>query len=280
MDRAGDVIGARHAATGGERGEAAEYERVLGNLAEGFVTGGGPVPVIISGMAGSRQGWREAPYRAVPCRPAGPGAIHVPTSDTRFSVHLVPGLSQRDPADVMRGEETQIAGLLALNPAFDGVACLPGTHSKWVRIAGGEVLWFRTIMTGELFALLSERSVLRHSIGAGWDEAAFVTAVGEGLEAPDALLLGLFPLRSEALLSDLSGDAARARLSGLLIGAELRAMRDAWERHAVTLIGETGLAARYERALMGHGGSVERSDADALTRAGLAVHHALLEKAP
>jgi hypothetical protein len=73
----------------------------------------------------------------------------------------------------MRGEETQIAGFLAQNPGFDGVLCLPGTHTKWVHISAGEVVSFRSFMTGELFATVGPHSVLRHSVGEGWDDAAF-----------------------------------------------------------------------------------------------------------
>ena len=101
---------------------------------------------------------------------------------------VLPGLSQARPADVMRGEETQIAGLLAADPGFDGVACLPGTHTKWARVSAGEVVSFRTCMTGELFALLSERSVLRHAVGGeGFEEAAFAEALSDAIARPEAL---------------------------------------------------------------------------------------------
>jgi phosphonate metabolism protein PhnN/1,5-bisphosphokinase (PRPP-forming) len=99
----------------------------------------------------------------------------------RLSVHVAPGLRQGKPADVMRGEETQIAGFLALNPNWDGVICLPGTHSKWVHISAGEVVSFQTFLTGEMFALLSQASVLRHGMqGDGWDDAAFDAMAAQG----------------------------------------------------------------------------------------------------
>ncbi len=110
----------------------------------------------------------------------------------------------------MRGEEVQIAGYLASNPDFDGVICLPGTHSKWVEVSAGEVVSFRTFLTGELFSLLSNNSVLRHSIGTGWDASAFEAAVSEAQSHPESLARSLFGLRAESLLADLPPDTARA----------------------------------------------------------------------
>ncbi len=119
------------------------YEPALLGLIDAWLPARRQTPVITCGMVGSRQGWCEAPYRTVPCTPLDPSAmVHVSTHDPRLSVWLAPGLRQNKPADVMRGEETQIAGALAVMPKFDGVLCLPGTHSKWVHISAGEVVSF------------------------------------------------------------------------------------------------------------------------------------------
>ena len=144
-----------------------------------------PIPVIACGMVGARQGWVEAAYRPVPCPPAGLPFTSPVTADSRMSVQIIPGLSQNPPPDVMRGEETQIAGLLHRYPAFEGVACLPGTHTKWAEIADGAVNSFRTFMTGELFDLLSRQSVLRHGMGGdGWSAGAFADGVEQALGDP------------------------------------------------------------------------------------------------
>ena len=104
-------------------------------------------------------------------------------------------------ADVMRGEETQIAGFLRLNTGWDGVICLPGTHSKWVHVSAGEIISFRTFMTGELYGLLADASVLRHSVGGeDWDAAAFETALSDTIARPANLAAGLFRLRASHLL--------------------------------------------------------------------------------
>ncbi|MGL4236739.1 2-dehydro-3-deoxygalactonokinase [Tabrizicola sp.] len=228
-------------------------------------------PVIACGMVGSRQGWCEAPYRAVPCTPLDPAAqATAPTTDPRLTVHIAPGLKQTNPPDVMRGEETQIAGALALMPGYDGVFCLPGTHSKWAHISAGEVVSFHTFMTGELFALLSGQSVLRHGMqGDGWDDAAFDAAVSDAISHPNRLSTRLFSLRAEGLIAGLSPDAARSRLSGLLIGLELAGSRPYWLGQRVTLIGAEKLSAAYARALAAQGIDAQRLSATDCTLAGL-----------
>lgn len=226
--------------------------------------------ILACGMVGAKQGWREAKYRAVPCTPTDPaGLIRVDTADPRLDVRIAPGLSQAKPADVMRGEETQAAGALALHPGFDGVLCLPGTHSKWVQVSAGEIVSFQTFMTGEMFALLSTQSVLRHSMGEGWDASAFDEGVAEALSRPERIAARLFGLRAEGLLYGLTGAAARSRLSGLLIGSELAGAKPYWLGQKVKLIGAEALSASYARALQAQGITADRLDATACTLAGL-----------
>lgn len=228
-----------------------------------------PLRVIACGMVGARQGWREAPYRAVPCLPTG-ALMAIPTQDPRLLVQIVPGLSQSKPADVMRGEETQIAGVLALNPKFDGVICLPGTHSKWAHVSAGEVVSFQTFMTGEMFALLSKQSVLRHGMLDGkMDIAAFDAGVAEGIARPEKIMARLFSLRAEGLLNGLGADGAFSKLSGLLIGAELAAAKPYWLGQNLRLVGAPNLAANYARALQAQGASAPILDDTACSIAGL-----------
>jgi 2-dehydro-3-deoxygalactonokinase len=231
------------------------------------------VDVVACGMVGSRQGWIEAPYRTVPCTPLDPAAsVRVATADPRISVRVIPGLKQVSPADVMRGEETQIAGALALEAGFDGVFCLPGTHSKWVHISAGEVVSFQTFMTGEMFALLSDHSVLRHGMqGAGWDDAAFDAGLADALSRPERVAAYMFGLRAEGLIAGLSPAAARARLSGLLIGIELAGAKAYWLGQRVALIGAERLSATYARALKAQGADPQLLPATDCTLAGLAT---------
>ncbi|TMV04205.1 2-dehydro-3-deoxygalactonokinase [Ruegeria sediminis] len=273
FDHEGQVSAERVSDQGMGQLKPDEFERVFIELA-GDLLGQGPCDVVICGMAGARQGWAEAPYAKVPSAPIATDGQKVRTNDPRLNVCILPGLSQANPPDVMRGEETQIAGYLKRHPEFQGSICLPGTHTKWVRIDAGKVVHFRTFMTGELFALLSKQSVLRHGIGDGWNSDAFTTAVGDALSAPDQLTASLFALRATALVSELDPDAARARLSGCLIGAELAGARPFWQGRNVVLIGDPSLCAHYSTALGTQSCETEYADARTMTLAGLAAAHA------
>lgn len=246
----------------------AEFEPALMALIDSWLSAG-PVPVIACGMVGSRQGWVEAPYRAVPCPPLGDDLTAAPTS-RGLSVRVVSGLSQAKPADVMRGEETQIAGFLALNPGWDGVLCLPGTHTKWAHLSAGEVVSFQTFMTGELYALISDRSVLRHSLGGdGWDSQVFEQAVADAMGHPERLAARLFGLRADHLLHGTAAGATRAALSGLLIGAELAASRAYWLGQNLAILGMGDQARSYQAALRPQGIEAMLVDTNKATLAGL-----------
>lgn len=279
MDAGGSVLAEASSDQGMGRLSQDAFEPALRRLIAPWRQGGRMMQVIACGMVGSRQGWVEAPYSDVPCAPLAGKPVRVPQTDPGLQVHVVPGLRQRRPADVMRGEETQIAGFLALNPKFDGVVCLPGSHSKWVQISAGEVVSFRTAMTGELHAALSGHTVLRHTLdGSEWDSGAFVEAVGDGLSRPEALAVRLFEIRANELVNGTGPGHARARLSGLLIGSELAAMRPYWLGQQVALIGAPELSARYHTALEAQGLAPIRTAGDAMTRAGLLAARRRLEE--
>jgi 2-dehydro-3-deoxygalactonokinase len=257
------------------------FEPALLELTAAWIEGRARVTVVACGMVGARQGWAEAPYRAVPCTPvdAGSGLTRPEVTDRRLAVHIGPGLSQSRPPDVMRGEETQAAGFLAAEPGFDGVLCLPGTHSKWAHVSAGEIVSFQTFMTGELFALLSSQSVLRHGLAAeGWDDAAFQHGLSEALSRPERIGAALFSLRAEGLLKGLSPVAARARLSGLLIGTELAAAKPYWLGREIVLIGAETLCRSYAAALAAQGAAARTVTSGALTLAGLAAARATLKE--
>ncbi|MBY6154567.1 2-dehydro-3-deoxygalactonokinase [Vannielia litorea] len=265
----GEVIGRESSSAGMGTLTPEGYEPALLALAEKYL-GDGPTDVLVCGMAGAKQGWVEAPYASTPCKPSGLAPVSAPTNDPRLRVRILPGVSQQDPADVMRGEETQVAGFLAGNPDFDGILCLPGTHSKWVHVSAGEIVSFRTFMTGELFSLLSSQSVLRHSLhGEGWDDSAFTEAASEAMSRPERLASSLFSLRAASLLTGLAPGTARARLSGMLIGLELAAARPYWLGQRVALIGGPLLTEPYAKALAAQGLAPETHDGDNLALAGL-----------
>ncbi len=280
MTRAGVILGRTDSEMGMGRLSPAEFEPVLLDLLKNDLPAEGHLTVICCGMAGSRQGWAEARYLPVPSAPPRiRQATHVRTERARLSVYILPGLSQASPADVMRGEETQIAGFLASEPDFDGILCLPGTHCKWAHVSAGEVVSFRTFMTGELFALLSGQSVLRHSVAAsGFDPRSFVSAVAQAISRPQALAGDLFALRAEALLAGLDATVARSRLSGLLIGVELAAARPYWLGRDIVIVGESGIAAAYRTALTAQGAAPRIVSAEDITLDGLRAAYAELRE--
>jgi 2-dehydro-3-deoxygalactonokinase len=232
------------------------------------------VPVAICGMAGSRQGWIEAPYATAPVALDSVVGKSVQVPGIARDVRILPGIAQRKAGepDVMRGEETQLLGLAPVKGRR--VVCLPGTHSKWVDLVDNRVGHFTTFLTGELFALFSKYSILRHSIGddssfsAG--SRAFAESCAAMIEAPDNLPKRLFSIRAASLLVGAGSEDSAASLSGLLIGAEIGvAKRTYGTNAAVTLVGTGFLGGLYETALDIAGFRHTLSDGEVLVRDGL-----------
>lgn len=182
------------------------------------------IPIIASGMIGSRQGWKEVPYALCPAGLEDIARAMLPVEWNGRKVWLVPGVSCSDGRgipDVMRGEEVQILGAAGAS-AEDSVFVLPGTHSKWALAGKGRIARFATFMTGEVFAVLKGHSILgRMMSGTAIDEAAFCRGVGEVQAAGGRLLHSLFGVRTLGLFGKLSEAQSAGYLSGLLIGAEL-----------------------------------------------------------
>ena len=233
------------------------------------------LPVIICGMAGARQGWVEAGYVDVPCPLSDvlKGTISVPgvTRDIR----ILPGLAQRGGTpDVMRGEETQLLGALATIGDADSLACLPGTHSKWVHVTHRGVTAFSTFMTGELFEVISKHSILAHAVvGAGGvDPAEFDAAVATAYGQPALATNLLFGVRAAQLLQGLSPEAAEARLSGTLLGVEIAGAGSLVRPGTtITLIASGRLQAIYETAFQRLGLAYVTIDAEEAVRRGLSA---------
>ena len=219
------------------------------------LTGGLDHPkVLLCGMIGSTIGWLDAGYVACPASPIDVARKLVRAPSERLDANIVPGLSCLSPLgepDVMRGEETQVLGWLAKasdQQVREPLLCLPGTHTKWIRISDGRVERFSTSVTGELFALLCEHSVL---VGGGQevDDEAFDDGVRLSLKSP-ALSQTLFSTRSRVLKGSLPATSARSFLSGLLIGTDVKsAVELSNPAYGVTVIGEPEISRLYCRAL-------------------------------
>jgi 2-dehydro-3-deoxygalactonokinase len=223
-------------------------------------------------MAGARQGWVEAPYLETPTRL---DALH--ESAVRVNapgdIRILPGVAQNSAArpDVMRGEETQIIG--ALEQDFSGLVCIPGTHSKWVRVHGGRIVEFTTYMTGELFSVIVAHSILAHAVDVSGSPARPGTPFHDGLVAardPGDLPAALFRLRAAQLLGYEPRSDGAARLSGLLIGAEIAAAAKHYgTKGPLRLLASGDLCSLYEAALAHAGFDVAVIDAEHASRRGL-----------
>jgi 2-dehydro-3-deoxygalactonokinase len=228
--------------------------------------------VLLSGMIGSRQGWVEAPYLACPASVADIGAALVDVPFDWAQVKLVPGLSGSDYsgiAEVMRGEETQVLGVPALH-ASGGIACLPGTHSKWVRVEGGRITCFTTHMTGETYGALRGYTILGRTMREGPQNGAPFEAGVRRSGEPGGLLHHIFGVRAQTLAGRLPETEAGSYLSGILIGHEIRAAIDGLAGQVVHVIGAPDLTHLYARAISACGGYAERHDGEAAAR-GLAM---------
>jgi len=238
----------------------------------------GQLPALLSGMVGSTIGWREVPYLKCPAKPAAIAAAALRFEVAGRAIAILPGLSctaTTGAPDVMRGEETQLLGALGLDAAGEALVCMPGTHSKWVRVKDGTVAHFSTFMTGELFSVVSRETILSLAV-AGAEDAEDVTsfqaAVKAAYEAPAFAANFLFGARSRQLLFGGTPAAARETLSGTLIGVELAAgLSGAIPKAGITLIASGRLAMLYRLAFDALSVTVNPVDADEAVRRGLSM---------
>jgi 2-dehydro-3-deoxygalactonokinase len=251
----GAVIEAVEAETGATGLERGAHEAFLEAQIGDWLRRRSGLPIVMSGMVGSRQGWVEAPYVACPA-----GATEIAAAMTTISTRIgrvvvAPGLSARDrrgAPDVMRGEETQILGALKASGRADGLFVLPGTHSKWARVEAGRIVAFATFMTGEVFAALKDHTLLGRLMATPGDAASAAAAFARGLgsaaalERPGDLLHAVFMTRTLGLFDELPAPALAEYLSGLLIGAEVLAGAQG-AREAI-VVGSPALTARYRAA--------------------------------
>ena len=243
----------------------------------GPLLGAEDLPALLCGMIGSAMGIAEAPYADCPAGAADIAARLLKVDDRTF---IVPGLRCLRPdgyPDVIRGEETKVLGWLRLDPRRqegDHVLCLPGTHGKWVLVQDGRIHHFMTCMSGELFALLSEKSVLKPGAPPS-DPASFEEGLRYGA-ADGPLASRLFTVRARMVGPDpqerLEAGKAASFLSGILIGdevARLPQLLGLAKGSSIGLMGEPGLCELYAPALSLRGLKAQEVDAEQAMVAGL-----------
>jgi 2-dehydro-3-deoxygalactonokinase len=249
----GQIIASRAAAQGILSVANNDFAGAFRNIVSEWQEGRG-APVLMSGMIGSRQGWVEAPYAPTPAGADELAKKLAPVPLPGRKAFIVPGIDGPMAAggrDVMRGEETQIIGALDLDQGgrASRVMCLPGTHSKWVEVAGGRIQRFATFMTGEVFAVLKQHSILgRLMTGTAHDNDAFAAGLARS-ERAGGLLHQLFGVRTEGLFGTVKPEGLSDFMSGLLIGHEVRAALEWRPSENVTLVGTPELCALYRAAL-------------------------------
>lgn len=257
---------ARHADGYGMLAVGGAFAASLAALREDMQVGP-DVPTVMSGMVGSASGWQEVPYLDTSV-PLAQLPQHVAAVDGHPGCLIVPGYCQRsDGIDVMRGEETQLLGALAMG-LTDGWVVLPGTHSKWVKLEDGKVASLATYMTGELFAMLASSGTLAALMAPGEDdEAAFAAGMQEA-QLGRALSHALFGVRARVVAKEMAAAKARSFVSGLLIGAEFAAARQQ-PGSTVHIIAAHALSHRYASAAAHFGAAAQVRNSDQVYLAAL-----------
>ena len=276
IDSGGRVLETRESAGGVVNVKDGEFEPAFADACADWVAGCPDAVILMSGMVGSRQGWVEAPYVACTADLAAIAARLTRVASAVATAWIVPGVTTQRASgihDVMRGEETQVFGSVDTNDT--GLVIAPGTHSKWIQVEAGNIVTFRTFMSGELYALLRAHSLLGRLMTGTWhDTEAFARGVRVALEGD--LAGDLFSVRTEGLFAHIAPTALASYLSGLLVGAEIFSATRGPNKLAslaaatpIKIIGTASLANSYREALLIAGiGQASPLDANKVTARG------------
>ncbi len=257
-----------------------EFETVLFETAGDWLDQVGDYPILLAGMVGSTIGWKNAGYVNISQEYDDFLEIEALSAQGRDCL-IVKGLECVDSSgrkDIMRGEEVELAGIMAINPDLETgkqLVCIPGTHAKWIELVDGKVTGFRTSVAGELFAGLKSNGVLIPSdIGlAEQFTDAFLAGVTQAKSDTNNLVHQLFDIRTSQVLSGVTPDAAAERLSGLIIGGDVKCAVDVYlsgeaSPNPITVIGSDSLTARYSAAIEQNGYSAQSIKASEASAAG------------
>ena len=238
-----------------------QFEAALHRVIDPWITGQ-RLPLLASGMITSRNGWLETPYIEAPTGIDKLSDSLLPLSlDNGLTLHCIAGVSidHNDTPDVMRGEETQVAGAVA-GGMDNGILVMPGTHSKWVTVRNGGIADFETYMTGEIFAALRKHTILGTLMKNGnFCKQAFSDGLVTGSKSNSKLLHSLFSVRTLPLFQKMDSSKVADYLSGMLIGAEIAgATCNRSNEDSVTILGRSDLSERYAIAIQTLGLTCER----------------------
>lgn len=230
-----------------------KFEQTLSKHLKKLTVSDQNTPIIASGMITSKKGWCETPYATCPANIEDLAQHLVPLETTQHGIiWFVPGVKQLSPhPDIMRGEETQLAGI---NKAGEFTTIMPGTHSKWVKMSDQCIKAFTTFMTGELFAVIMNHSILGTANSDSWDDNAFRKGVALGYRTCDkgtTLLSDLFQVRAQAILEIEKEEKTKSLVSGILIGHEIFGATQTGfvDQNNIYIIGEELISKFYALAL-------------------------------
>lgn len=279
MDESGGVLMKVRSAQGLAQLAADAADTVLVNLVQPWLVGT-RIPVIVAGLARQRREDRAAGVLTLPAVLHDLSPRQLPEIDPRISVYALPGLMQATPCAVLDGPQVIAQGVAVEHPGFDGVLCIPGDETHWLRVVGGEVRALQSHLTGEVMALLAPAVGLPAAGdlptpgGPGFEDS-----VAALLDRPESLLQRLSALRTDSHAQPGTPRVAD-RLAGYLVGADLAAARGLWRDLPVLLIGSGAFADSYAKGLAAQGASVTRDDADRLRLAGFRSALRALRAAP
>lgn len=251
VDADGNVLDSRRSEQGIKFVPKGGYPEVYAELTRGWRESSRLT--LLSGMVGSANGWEEAPYIALPANPASI-ASRVYAMRAMPDAYMVGGLSYESPDglyDVIRGEEVQILGLAAREPGKEFLICMPGTHSKWLTMKNDRIDAFTTVMSGDFFSSVTSSTIIAMMLDAEqeFSEEAFLRGVNLA-QRPGGVMTHMFRTRSFFLFGKLAKQHIRAFASGVIIGAELAAMKDFYPfERPVEIIASDALGGNYALAL-------------------------------
>jgi 2-dehydro-3-deoxygalactonokinase len=273
LSQSGEILDRVFARSGLQNIRGQKFEELLMKETLSWRNAHKNLPILMSGMVGSRKAWLEVPYLECPVE-LNQFGHHLSAVGERANQWIVPGVSvARDNAsfDVMRGEEVQILG--TVDPASNDsrLICLPGTHSKWALVEDGKISNFKTYMTGELFVVLRKYSILGHLMtSAKPDDQGFAQGYAWG-KRPESFLSQIFQTRTQVLAGNLSPKAADSFLSGLLISEEIKAGLSDIEvpNKSITIIANPRIAQQYAKCLAEYDIEAVVMNSDEVTTKGL-----------
>ncbi len=252
LSKQGEIVDQKNGDKGLKDLKPQEFEQYLLSIIAPWLHDGFK-PVILCGMVGSKTGWCEVSYISITdiMDKLPSSAQKITVNHSQLQAYILSGACQDtgDHFDIMRGEETQIFGYLTQYPDFSGYIVLPGTHNKWVKIKDGKPLEFSTFMTGELYQILCQHSILATMVTAGFDQDSFDQGVKQSKQKPLGLTSALFSIRAQKLLKTDSTLHVSSYISGLLIGQEFAAMQNRLQsKPELVFIGSPTLVSNYQHA--------------------------------